>query len=395
MRAIRVTFKSILVVLFSVLCIVGCNIFDSDSDDSSKSEIDLSISMAINPQANNIIRHSGGYIVLSTAHLQEEDRVLHMLSVNKNGATRWEQAFGGQGSEQAHELLQLESGGLFVIGSSSSFNDEDVYAIKTTDNGSVQWAQPFRPVKPNQVYNESAGYTAIETSSGNILIGGRAMGFETGSGSFLSFLMLIDPEGNELWTQIYDFQFAVHAIAETEDDGFVFTGRLDNHTTIVKTDPSGNIIWKQSLSSGNSKEFNNILVTEKGYLVGGNQLFSNTDQIRLIHTNKEGELLWTQLYEGKGVSRLKKMIPHSEGGFLLAGFTKGTNSKTSDRYLAHVDDRGALLWQSIGDSERGEQINDLLIDGDRLVQLVTSISDSNTRRLKLLKTDLTGNKIIR
>lgn len=392
MRPIRITLKSILLLLFlTSLFMTGCNIFNSDSDDSSKSEIDLSVSMAVNPNANSIIRHSGSYVVLSTAQLQEEDRAFHLLNVNKNGATRWEQVFGGQGNEQAHELIQLESGGLFIIGSSSSFNDEDVYAIKTTDNGSVQWAQPFRPVKPNQIYNESAGYTAIETSTGNILIGGRTMGFETGSGSFLSFLMMIDPEGNELWTQIYDFQFAVHAIAETEDDGFVFTGRLEDNTTIVKTDLTGNIIWKQSLSSGNSKEFNNILVTEKGYLIGGNQPFSNTDQIRLIQTNKEGELLWTQLYEGKGVSRLEKMIPHLDGGFILAGFTQSTNSEATDRYLVHLDDRGALIWERIGDSGRNEQINDLLIDGNKLVQLVTSIDESNTPRLKLIKTDLKGN----
>lgn len=50
MRAIRITLKSILVILFTVLCMVGCNVFDSDPNDSRRSEIDLSISMAVNPR---------------------------------------------------------------------------------------------------------------------------------------------------------------------------------------------------------------------------------------------------------------------------------------------------------------------------------------------------------
>ena len=117
-----------------------------------------------------------------------------------------EKTYGGTGWDDISEVIETSDGGFFCVGASDSNDGDiteshgglDVWLLKLNRRGELEWTRNLGGT------GNDRGYTAIETSDGNFLVGGES-GSVDGSmysrhhGSLDSWIAYLDKDGNFLW----------------------------------------------------------------------------------------------------------------------------------------------------------------------------------------------------
>lgn len=195
-------------------------------------------------------------------------------------------------------------------------------------------------------------------------------------------------------------------IKEASDEGLIIGATSYNVLTkddiaLVKTDPNGEIIWSKIYGGSGSDQIRSIIKIKNGYVaLGSTNSFGtgNTDVYMLCFDN-QGELLWSKAYGDQNNQEGYSIEQTSNGDFIITGYS--TNSKTldegsftdaNDLLLLKTDDKGSLLWSKVFNTfnnDYGIEVHET-IDGD---YIVAGSSDDlqNRDRVYILKTDSDGN----
>ena len=161
----------------------------------------------------------------------------------------WAKITGGNGADRYRSIYLTTDGGYIAAGDSSSFGagDKDIFIVKYTDTGNVEWAKTI-----GGIYGERA-FSIVQDGQGNYLVAGTTASY--GSGMYDALISKLDSSGNVLWTKIagnsnYDQFFSIN---QTADSGYIMAGSSngssashwgENGTSdifLVKTDSNGEI----------------------------------------------------------------------------------------------------------------------------------------------------------
>ncbi|MBK8144757.1 MAG: T9SS type A sorting domain-containing protein [Bacteroidetes bacterium] len=125
----------------------------------------------------------GGYIIAGTS----EDALgplgpdMCLIKTNAVGDTLWSKLYGGAMIDECYDVQQTVDGGFIMVGKSFSFSvngDYDVYVVKVTGQGVVQWSKTYGGSTTN--HNE-IGYSIQQTTDKGYIISGETMnGFGIG-----------------------------------------------------------------------------------------------------------------------------------------------------------------------------------------------------------------------
>lgn len=247
--------------------------------------------------AMNVLEtNDGGYILGGTSNSIDGDVLLNngdndfwLLKINNLGTILWQRNFGGNGYDSLNNLIKTSDGGYIMTGETYStnlpsyHNAGDVLVIKTDSLGNLIWQKCFGGS------NWDYGSKVIETSDGNLLIGGstRSSNFDVtfNHGGFFDFWVFkINQNGILIWQKTYGGSNGeqLTSIIETNDGNYLACGlsnSIDGDLTInnggndfwiLKVSPIGNLIWQKTLGIGTNEVANTILQNNDGdYLVSG------------------------------------------------------------------------------------------------------------------------------
>lgn len=195
----------------------------------------------------------------------------------------------------------------------------------------------------------------LEADDGGYILGGDSKSGPSGNktnvlnfGGFDCWLIKTDAGGNKLWERVFggDGNDRLYTMTKTADGGYLFGGETTssqgsgNKTAtkygvgtdfwIVKTDANGNWLWDRSYGGGSSETLSQILpTTDGGYLLGGysasgvngNKTAENIGNYDfwVLKVDTNGVIQWQQTYGGTNQDFLYTMLPSGDGGFLLGG----------------------------------------------------------------------------
>ena len=270
------------------------------------------------------------------------------ISFAQGPDTLWTRRYGGTNYECGKSVQQTSDGGYVVVGSTNSHGRrEDVYLIKTDENGDVLWTRTFGGGNWDQ------GESVLQTSDGGYVIAGNlACGW---SGVCDIYVIRTDAQGDTLWTRSYGgpLEEQTHSLAATDDGGCIIAGRKctlsaeDPDVYLVRLDANGDTLWTKTYGGTASDGGCCVQQTHGGEIViaGWTASFgAGGYDVWLLKTDAYGDTLWTRTYGGAGGDGGYSVQETSDGGYIIAGGTYSFGEGECDVYLIRTDANGDTLW---------------------------------------------------
>ena len=339
----------------------------------------------------------GGYIIAGmTNSFGNGSNDVYLIKTNENGVELWSQTYGGTGIDHGYSVQQISDGGYIIAGMTNSFGNGgyDVYLIKTSENGVEQWNQTYG--SPYEDY----GYSVQESSDGGYVIVGYT---ETlGNEEYDVYLIKTDGFGIEQWTQTYGeetWNFG-NSVQLTLDGGFIicgFTGNIEPYeyyVYLIKTDWNGIEQWSQTYGT----EFAHLgysvqQTSDGGYILTGSSLSLSTNfDVYLIKTDDNGVEQWSQTYGGTNVDEGYSVQQTTDGGYIIAGYTGSFGNGLYDFYLVKTDGFGIEQWsQTYGATgiDQGYSVQQTT-DGGYIIAGETRNKEGGEWNVYVIKTDSEG-----
>jgi hypothetical protein len=341
----------------------------------------------------------GGYILAGqTGSFGAGSYDAWLIKTDANGNKVWDKTFGGSSYDEANAVQQTSDGGYILAGETYSFGtgSYDAWLIKTDANGNKAWDKTFGG-------SSSDGASSVQqTSDGGYILAGSTNSY--GAGYDDAWLIKTDANGNKVWDKTFggssgDYAYAVQ---QTSDGGYILAGYTNSYGAgyidawLIKTDANGNKVWDKTF--GGSLEDGAYAVqqtSDGGYILAGytRSFGVGVWDAWLIKTDANGNKVWDKPFGGRDIDCAYAVQQTSDGGHILAGYTLSFGAGHADAWLIKTDANGNKVWDKTfgGSSSDGawsvQQTSD---DGYILAGETSSFGDVNGDAW-LIKTDAFGN----
>ncbi|OQP59712.1 hypothetical protein A3860_36120 [Niastella vici] len=175
-------------------------------------------------------------------------------------------------------------------------------------------------------------------------------------------LFMLDDNRNKLWEKSYggSQDEVLYDIEPVPSGGFVITGWTDSGPTgnktsgtsgnadiwVIRVDDNGNIIWENTFVNPKYELAQKIIPTsDGGFLIGGTTEESSSfgKDFLILKLDANGNLLWSRTYGGTGNQRIKDMLQMPNGNFLLVG-DAAISIVNTDQWIMCIQPNGTQLW---------------------------------------------------
>jgi hypothetical protein len=277
------------------------------------------------------------------------------------------------GLGQGRAVQQTSDGG-YIIGGSIEYEPS---LIRTNALGDTLWTK---------ILDESSNlYTndLQKTSDGGYIITGMYNGY--------TLLLKVDSIGNEMWRNTFgdgtsDFGFSVQ---QTFDGGYIiggltWVGTGGSDMFLIRTDGSGNLIWRKLFYTSNTDwEAHSLQTNDSGFIIAGNKITVHNPEyydIYVIKTDKNGNTQWARAYGSATSDDIPWSIQKTmDGGYIIAG-----TGWAAGIILLKIDSNGNESWHKVRDTNHPEMQNAIQTSDSGYI----AIGEPD---LSIYKTDRNGN----
>ena len=312
----------------------------------------------------------------------------------------WQNTIGSNGDDILCTIKSTEDGG-YIIG---GYSGGGIYGDKTVGNNGFTdfWILKLNSVG-DIIWQKGIGgnstdiLTTLEnTNDGGIILGGYSHSGISGdkteaniTGSFDYWIVKLDVFGNIEWQNTIGGagNDELYALKPTSDGGYILGGRSNSPATadkseasdeyydfwVVKVDSLGIIEWENTVGGAEYDYLYSIIATpDNNYLVAGwsnspvsgdktdgGYLTGGTGDYWFLKLDFLGNIIWQNAIGGDQSDWLYDIIPGSNNGYVLSGYSNSSISgdKTAERcdndpvifndyWIVKTDDLGIVEWQN-------------------------------------------------
>lgn len=307
----------------------------------------------------------GGYAIVGYAMSDDGDgsnnEGFHdnwILKLDASGTIEWEQSFGFSGHDHSYDIIQTNDGGFFFAGfldvtqsggegnSGKSRNYwtrhgvGEFWGTKLDANGNLEWRRYFGGT------NNDRAHSVVQANDGGFVLAGFSesddFDISNAKGSYDFWVVKISDSGELLWEQSFGgtgIEIS-YGMTKTNDNAYVITGNTfstdtdvtNNHGEsdiwLIKVDDDGNLIWEKTFGGTAFESAESVnLLAGGGFLIAGNSksidgnltINEGENDLWVIKTNSEGELVWQKSFGGTGLEYGFDAIQNWDGSLILVG----------------------------------------------------------------------------
>jgi len=310
--------------------------------------------------------NDGGYIIVGeTCASSYDNSDVWLIKTDENGMKIWDKTFGGSEWDKGQFIDITSDGGYIITGNTISYassETEDVWLIKTDSNGNEIWNRTFGGDKTDNAYYVE------QTNDDGYIIMGQTWSFTEAGEMANSWLIKTDSNGNEIWNHTYGGNEPGGAFSgqQTTDGGYIFSGSINPvdgerwiDVYLVKTDENGSEMWSKSYSVNENEVGWGVQQTnDGGYIITGFTGDSSSiyGELLLIKTNANGNKQWQKTFGGDKGDTGYFVKQTSDGGYIVTGQTYSYSSGLydSDLWLVRTNSNGNLKWHESFGGENSE-----------------------------------------
>ena len=132
------------------------------------------------------------------------------------------------------------------------------------------------------------------------------------------------------------------SVQQTFDGGYIIAGYTFSYGAggldvyLIKTDPNGNYVWKKTFGgTGYDYGYSVQQISDGGYIIAGStsSYGAGGSDIYLIRTDPNGNSQWQKTFGGSNHDYSHSLQKTSDGGYIIAGYTKSYGAGDNDVYL--------------------------------------------------------------
>jgi hypothetical protein len=334
---------------------------------------------------------------------------------------QWQKNYGGTGTEGSTYIERTNDGG-FILGGTTQSNDMDVslnhgdndfWAVKLDNTGTIQWEKTFGGSMDEQMYD------IHQTLDGGYIMVGAATSVDgnvnVNNGGYDAWIVKIDANGTLQWQHDFggtdeDWFMSVTQNADSSYLAVGYTSSADGDIDInqtegyrdallVKFTPSGNYAWERLYGGPGDDEMEAVKPVGNGYIVAGGTAYGGGDvldfkgglaDVWVLRLDSLGDVLWNKCYGGTNTDFGWSVINTTGNGFLVGGSSQSNdvdataNHGGTDMWLLKLNDTGAIQWQHEYGGKGPESVSRMLETNDGGYAVVGYAGSSNG--------DISGNK---
>ncbi|MDZ7608267.1 MAG: hypothetical protein U5K79_22405 [Cyclobacteriaceae bacterium] len=321
--------------------------------------------------------------------------------------------YGGNGSDEGYDILQLDDEGFILVGSTTSntLGDKDVLVIRTDKDGNELWKSHVGR------QGNDIGRSVILGNNGSLYICGESVqsalpvtGFRdvyvlnvsTADGNLISERVFGDSLRDEFGTDIIN----------SVNNGFLITStRVYTDSTVfymIETDQSLNPIQERIARKRGSDSFSSTSAVSTSSDVSLNPYYCfGTVFESVLGVNKflsfkfrttGDQAIDPEVYGfNTGDSFCTDVIQSTDNGFYMCGYFQEGN--VSEEMVVKINDRRQEIWTKTYPNEYNRSVGDAGIfqtaDGGFVVTSVIQLDDPKNDEISLLRLDAAGDVVWR
>lgn len=345
--------------------------------------MDMLISLAYTAEGGFVL--AGNSSSLESGFKKEGTRGqedIWVIKLRPDGEEQWQKTLGGSGKDIVSKILQTSDGGYIIGGSSSSpgveregakveknspnYGNLDYWLVKLNAEGTIEWERTYGGSYKDQLESISL------TRDNGFIVGGYSNSpisvtkSENPMGEGGDYWILkLDEKGNVEWQKTLggDGDDHLHQIIQTKDNGYAIGGSSSSNYEgsktqpnrngidfwVVKLDEYGDMDWQETYDFGQIDVLTSLVESKDGsLLIGGyiqnknyfQKVSSKEEGINdyvLIKVAEDGEELWKTFVGSSGQEILRKVIITRDGDYVLAGTSRGENSRDKNTQKGRSD----------------------------------------------------------
>jgi len=290
----------------------------------------------------------------------------------------------------------LRTSALWVRGLILALLSVSLVALFTQSAYAVTFAKTYGGMYPDYAFSVQ------QTSDGGYIVAGETNSFTMGSLDI--FLIKTDANGNIQWAKAYGGTGYDNArsVQQTSDGGYIVAGKTGSFGAgrydifLIKTDANGNVQWAKTYGGTDDEEAYSVQQTsDGGYIVAGwtRSFGAGYDDAFLIKTDANGNIIWAKTYGGTNLDSASSVQQTSDGGYIVVGSTASFGAGNSDIFLIKTDANGNIIWAKTYGGTGNDWAHSVqqTSDGGYIVAGYTNSFGAGA--VFLIKTDASGNII--
>lgn len=230
-----------------------------------------------------------------------------------------------------------------------------VGVIKVDANGETLWEGP------TGFHYFYAIECARETTDGGYVLAGWNIWFYH-TFYYAGVIGKTNSEGGILWSasyppwgHLFGSQAFFFSVQQVSDTAFIFAGSMCNPAAsfpisdfwLMKTNTVGDSFWSRTYGGEFDEECHSMQrTTDGGYILAGwtRSFGAGEADFWLLKANANGDSLWSRTFGGSLDDYCYSVAQTIDGGFILAGFTASFGAGGNDFWIVKTDADGDSLW---------------------------------------------------
>jgi len=234
--------------------------------------------------------------------------------------------FDNDGHDSFQDVYTVSGGGLIACGATSGSGNMSpgaYYVVRTDDDGDEIWHYAGEQ-------EEAMAYSIIEADNGDFVFGGfRNDQFNASR---------LSADGELIWTTDY-IEGTCEAVIELKNGDFLLGGR-SGLGRLILIDGEGDVIWSRAYDGGRLSRFHALRDAVDGAIAVG----AAQAQVWAVKVDiEDGDIIWSNFYNPRHTSTALSMVSSHDGRFVLTG--------GFGPYLLKINSDGSFAWNETYDDE--------------------------------------------